>query len=124
MLAESRRTIGDLVKAKGFDRARFEILAILMRLRQIQRHLDLLKDHHRPGAYEAPSAKLDAFLELLDEAMDGGHRILVFSQFVTMLAAREALDQRGITYYIDGPARRTGWNSANGSTCATTYRSS
>jgi len=104
VLAESRRTIGDLVKAKGFDKARFEILAILMRLRQICCHLDLLKDHHRPGAYEAPSAKLDAFLELLDEAMDGGHRILVFSQFVTMLKLlRETLDQRGITYcYIDG----------------------
>ena len=42
LLAESRRTIGDLVKAKGFDRARVEILAILMRLRQICCHRDLL----------------------------------------------------------------------------------
>ena len=104
LLAESRRTIGDLVKAKGFDRSRFEILAILMRLRQICCHLDLLKEHHKPGAYEAPSAKLDAFFELLDEAMDGGHRILVFSQFVTMLKLlRAELDQRGLPYcYLDG----------------------
>ncbi len=104
LLAESRRTIGDLVKAKGFDRARFEILAILMRLRQICCHLDLLKEHHKPGTYEAPSAKLDAFLELLDEAMDGGHRILVFSQFVSMLKLlRTELDQRGLPYcYLDG----------------------
>jgi len=104
LLAESRRTIGDLVKAKGFDRARFEILAILMRLRQVCCHLDLLKEHHKPGAYEAPSAKLDAFLELLDEAMDGGHRILVFSQFVTMLKLlRDEFEQRGIPFcYLDG----------------------
>ena len=104
LLAESRRTIGDLVKAKGFDRSRFEILAILMRLRQVCCHLDLLKEHHTPGAYEAPSAKLDAFFELLDEAMDGGHRILVFSQFVSMLKLlRAELDQRGLTYcYLDG----------------------
>ena len=104
LLAESRRTIGDLVKAKGFDRSRFEILAILMRLRQICCHLDLLKEHHKPGAYENPSAKLDAFFELLDEAMDGGHRILVFSQFVTMLKLlRAELDQRGLSYcYLDG----------------------
>ncbi|MDD4019965.1 MAG: SNF2-related protein, partial [Kiritimatiellae bacterium] len=104
VLAESRRTIGDLVKAKGFDRSRFEILAILMRLRQICCHLDLLKEHHKPGAYGAPSAKLDAFFELLDEAMDGGHRILVFSQFVSMLKLlREELEQRGLTYcYLDG----------------------
>ncbi len=104
VLAESRRTIGDLVKAKGFDRSRFEILAILMRLRQICCHLDLLKGHHKPGTYGAPSTKLDAFFELLDEAMDGGHRVLVFSQFVSMLKLlREELDQRGLTYcYLDG----------------------
>lgn len=104
LLAESRRTIGDLVKAKGFDRARFEILAILMRLRQVCCHLDLLKEHHKPGTYEAPSAKLDAFFEILDEAIDGGHRILVFSQFVSMLKLlRAELDQRGLSYcYLDG----------------------
>ena len=104
LLAESRRTIGDLVKAKGFERARFEILAILMRLRQTCCHLDLLKDRHKPGSYEAPSAKLDAFLELLDEAMDGGHRILVFSQFVSMLKLlRAELEQRGLAHcYLDG----------------------
>jgi len=104
LLAESRRTIGDLVKAKGFDRARFEILAILMRLRQTCCHLDLLKDRHKPGTYEAPSAKFDAFFELLDEAMDGGHRILLFSQFVALLKLlRAELDARGLPYcYLDG----------------------
>ncbi len=104
LLAESRRKVGDLVSAKGFDRARFEILAILMRLRQVCCHLDLLKDRHRPGTYDAPSAKVDAFLELLDEAVDGGHRILVFSQFVSMLKLlREELDRRGHRYcYLDG----------------------
>jgi superfamily II DNA or RNA helicase len=104
LLAEMRRTVGNLVKQKGFEKSRFEILALLMRLRQACCHLDLLKDHHRPGAYEAPSAKIDAFLELLDEAMDGGHRILVFSQFVGMLKLlRGELDRRGLTYcYLDG----------------------
>ncbi len=104
LLAESRRQVGDLVNAKGFDRARFEILAILMRLRQVCCHLDLLKDHHEPGTYEAPSAKLDAFMELLDEAVDGGHRMLVFSQFVRMLKIlREELERQGHRYcYLDG----------------------
>jgi superfamily II DNA or RNA helicase len=104
MLNDCRRTIDGLVKTKGFDRSRFEILAILMRLRQICCHLDLLKDHHKPGTYEAPSAKMDAFFELLDEAVDGGHRILVFSQFVTMLKVlRDEFEKRGIQYcYLDG----------------------
>ncbi len=107
LLAESRRTIGDLVKAKGFDRARFEILAILMRLRQVCCHLDLLKEHHKPGAYEAPSSKMDSFFELLDEAIDGGHRMLVFSQFVSMLTIlRTELESRGLPYcYLDGTTK-------------------
>ncbi len=104
LLNDSRRSIGDLVKAKGFERSRFEILAMLMRLRQACCHLDLLKDHHSPGTYEAPSAKFDTFFELLDEAMDGGHRILVFSQFVSLLKLlRAELDQRKISCcYLDG----------------------
>ncbi|MDD4102255.1 MAG: DEAD/DEAH box helicase [Kiritimatiellae bacterium] len=104
LLAESRRKIGDLVNAKGFDRSRFEILAMLMRLRQTCCHLDLLKNRHQPGTYENPSAKLDAFFEILDEAIDGGHRILVFSQFVAMLKLlRDELNNRSVPYcYLDG----------------------
>ncbi|MEI7899221.1 MAG: SNF2-related protein [bacterium] len=107
LLTESRRTIGDLVKAKGFDRSRFEILAVLMRLRQVCCHLDLLKDRHAPGTYENPSSKMEAFFELLDEAMDGGHRMLVFSQFVSMLTLlRTELESRGLPYcYLDGSTK-------------------
>ncbi|MBP5321030.1 MAG: SNF2 helicase associated domain-containing protein [Kiritimatiellae bacterium] len=104
ILAESRRTIGNMVKEKGFERSRFEILAILMRLRQTACHLDLLKEHHKPGTYAEPSAKMEAFFELLDEAIDGGHRILVFSQFVSMLhLIRDELIARNIPFcYLDG----------------------
>ena len=52
----------------------------------------------------ADSAKLNAFTELLAEAIDDGHRLLVFSQFTSLLALlREELDTQGITYcYLDG----------------------
>ena len=55
----------------------------------------------------ALSGKLDAFFELLDEAIDGGHRVLVFSQFVTMLSIlRRELEARGIRYcYLDGATK-------------------
>ncbi|MCL2105331.1 MAG: SNF2 family helicase, partial [Kiritimatiellaeota bacterium] len=133
LLNESRTAINGLVKAKGFDRSRFEILALLMRLRQVCCHLDLLgsskvlkcerskvpSDVVPDGAEvhnfrtlelsnvstsSSPSAKMDAFFDLLDEAMDGGHRILVFSQFVAMLKLlRQELDQQAIPYcYLDG----------------------
>lgn len=50
------------------------------------------------------SAKLGAFRELLDEALDEGHRILVFSQFTSLLALlRAELDASSIPYtYLDG----------------------
>ena len=47
---------------------------------------------------------MDLFFELLDEAMDAGHRVLVFSQFVSMLTIlRAELGRRNLRYcYLDG----------------------
>ncbi|MGN0847187.1 MAG: SNF2-related protein [Kiritimatiellia bacterium] len=115
LLADARGKIGDMVKAKGFAKSRMEILALLMRLRQVASHLELLKEycekHAARGAAapdaEALSGKLEVFFELLDEAIDGGHRVLVFSQFVTMLTIlRRELEARGLAYcYLDGETK-------------------
>jgi SNF2 family DNA or RNA helicase len=50
---------------------------------------------------------MDLFFELLDEALDGGHRILVFSQFVSMLQIlRMQLEQNQTPYcYLDGASK-------------------
>jgi superfamily II DNA or RNA helicase len=102
LLEASRRKVFDLVMRQGFQRSRMEILKTLLRLRQVCCHLDLLKLDGIES--KAPSAKMDLFFELLDEALDGGHRTLVFSQFTSMLAIlRRELDARGIAYcYLDG----------------------
>ena len=52
----------------------------------------------------ADSAKLESFREILAEALDDGHRLLVFSQFTSLLALLRAdLDEQGIAYcYLDG----------------------
>src|SRR2546426_6300787 len=44
------------------------------------------------------------FTELLDEAIDGGHRVLVFSQFVSMLSLlKDKLAEREVEFcYLDG----------------------
>ena len=102
LLEDSRHKIADLVAAQGFQRAKFEILNTLLRLRQVCCHLDLLK---LPDlASKEPSAKMDLFFELLDEAMDAGHRVLVFSQFVSMLTIlRRELHRRNLRHcYLDG----------------------
>ncbi len=102
LLEDSRRKIAELVAAQGFQRSKFEILNTLLRLRQVCCHLDLLKLPDLQS--KEPSAKMDLFFELLDEAMDAGHRVLVFSQFVSMLTIlRGELGRRGLRYcYLDG----------------------
>ncbi len=102
LLEDSRHKIAELVAAQGFQRSKFEILNTLLRLRQVCCHLDLLKLEGLEA--REPSAKMDLFFELLDEAMDAGHRVLVFSQFVSMLTIlRRELDRRGLRFcYLDG----------------------
>jgi SNF2 family DNA or RNA helicase len=79
--------------------ARMRVLAELMRLRRAACHPRLVLGDTAP-----PGSKLSAFLELVEELREGGHRALVFSQFVDHLAiVRAQLDERGIAYeYLDG----------------------
>ncbi len=79
------------------------VLAELTRLRRACCHprLVLGEDEAPPGGRPA---KLAAFAELVEELRGGGHRALVYSQFVGHLrVVREWLDEQGIAYqYLDG----------------------
>ncbi len=85
------------------DKQRMAILTILTRLRQACCDLRLLKNID-PTKWQEPSCKMNSFLELLEQVIDGGHRVLVFSQFVSMLTIiRAQLDQNSTPYsYLDG----------------------
>ncbi len=78
---------------------KIHILAELTRLRRACCHPGLID----PGA-GLSSAKLDTFLEMVDELRRSNHKALVFSQFVGYLQrVRQALDQAGVRYqYLDG----------------------
>jgi superfamily II DNA or RNA helicase len=60
-----------------------------------------------PATAAAASGKVELFGELLEEVLDGGHRVLVFSQFTTMLGLlREQLQAGDIPFcYLDGATR-------------------
>lgn len=105
LLESSKRKISDMVAAQGFNRSRMQIFKTLLRLRQTCCHLDLLKLPNLKS--EFPSAKMDLFFELVDEAVDARHRILVFSQFTSMLSIlRQELDARELKYcYLDGATK-------------------
>jgi len=81
-------------------RIRMAMFTQLLRLRQVCGDPRLIE----PARDPAESAKLAALLELLDEAADDGHRVLVFSQFTSLLAlVRAELEARGTGYcYLDG----------------------
>ncbi len=79
---------------------RMATLTQLLRLRQICCDPRLVEQMAEASA----SAKLDAFRELLAEAIDDGHRLLVFSQFTSLLALlRDELERQEIAFcYLDG----------------------
>jgi SNF2 family DNA or RNA helicase len=73
------------------------VLDALLKLRQICCDPRLLKLDAARKVHD--SAKLDALLELLDELLQGGHRVLLFSQFTSMLElVEQALTKRAIRY--------------------------
>ncbi len=78
------------------------VLAALTKLRQVCNHPHLANPDILPEL-EA-SAKLEQLVELVRDAIDSGHKILVFSQFVQMLKIiRKVFDNLGIDYaYMDG----------------------
>lgn len=105
LLERSKQKISNLVMREGFNRARMQILKTLLQLRQTCCHLDLLKLPELNSS--APSAKMNLFFELVEEAVDGNHRILVFSQFTTMLGIlRQEMEKRDLKYcYLDGSTK-------------------
>ncbi len=85
---------------------RFNILTSLLRLRQICCHPALVNADLR----KAESAKVNALLDLLEPLMEEGHKVLIFSQFVTMLdILRETIEERQWPYfYLAGSTENRG----------------
>ena len=95
-----RAELSGRIGRMGMGRSRIAVLEALLRLRQTACHAGLV-DHSRVGE---SCAKLDTLLEQLDEVLDEGHKVLVFSQFTSFLAIlRNRLDAKGTVYeYLDG----------------------
>ena len=83
---------------------RFEIFRSLTLLRQASLDVSLVDEKHAAVS----SSKLDLLMEMLDDIVSDGHRVLVFSQFTRFLAtARQRLRAAGINHcYLDGRTRR------------------
>lgn len=94
-LEQIRGDVLRLVEEQGFEKSKIEILAALTKLRRVCDHPSFL-DPRLPGD-PALSGKLEGVLEFIYEALRGNHKVLVFSQFTTMLdLVRNALDKEGV----------------------------
>ena len=81
--------------ADEFQKNKLRVLAEITKIRQICCDPSLCFEN-----YKGDSAKLEACLELIDSAIEGGHRMLVFSQFTTMLEILEKrLEEKEIAYF-------------------------
>ena len=108
VIEASRKEVLAAVGEQGLAKSRMLVLTALLRLRQTCCDLRLLKpDGVNPAT---ASGKLDLFSELLEEVIDGGHRVLVFSQFTGMLAIlKDRLAEEGIEHcYLDGSTTNRG----------------
>lgn len=86
-----------LVKQSGTDfaQSKIQILAELTKLRQICCDPSLLFEN-----YNGESAKKQACVDLIKSAIEGEHRMLIFSLFTSMLSVlEEELKKEGITFY-------------------------
>ena len=105
-LKRARQLILGLKSNKQLNDQRFHVLTSLLRLRQICCHPALVDGKLR----EAESAKVVALLDLLEPLMEEGHKVLVFSQFVTMLdLLRETVKEREWAhFYLAGETENRG----------------
>ena len=101
-MMKAKKEFEDEILANGFEKSQIKILSILTRLRQICCHPSLFIENYAGG-----SGKLDMLMEILEDAVDGGHRILLFSQFTSMLSlVKQELNATKMKYnYLDGSTK-------------------
>jgi SNF2 family DNA or RNA helicase len=111
-LSERERSLYDTVRSLSASEARamlaggkgwLQVLEVLLRMRQAACHPGLLPGGDAAGG----SAKLALLMETLDEVVADGHRVLVFSQWTSMLDLVEpALRAAGWAWCrLDGATR-------------------
>lgn len=94
-LAQAKQELAEEINLNGYEKSQIQILAALTRLRQICCHPGLFIE-----GYNAGSSKLEQCIEILEDASNAGHKILLFSGYTSMFEFIEKeLKQRNIKYF-------------------------
>lgn len=102
LVEETKREINDVVASEGFSKARFKIVTLLTRLRQL-----CISPHLLDENYQEESVKIKRLLDIIKELIKDKHKILIFSSFKSAVyLVKEALDRESISnYVIDGSVK-------------------
>ena len=94
-LTKAKQEIADQIKINGFEKSQIMILAALTRLRQICCHPGLFIED-----YKGESNKLNQCIEIIEDAISSGHKILLFSSYTSMFEIiQKELSERNIKYF-------------------------
>jgi len=103
--SEYRNELLQSLEDGTYAQTQIQVLQGLIKLRQIANHPLMIDE-----SYEGDSGKFENVVHTLANVLDGGHKVLVFSQFVKQLNIyRQHFDQQGIKYtYLDGSTQNRG----------------
>ena len=94
-LAQAKQELQNEINVNGFEKNQIKILAALTRLRQICCHPKLFIDDYKDG-----SSKLEQCMEIVEDGVMAGHKILLFSSYTSMFdIMEEELRKRNIKYF-------------------------
>ena len=94
-LAKIKQDVADLINEKGFEKNQIKILAGITRLRQVCCHPSLFINN-----YEGGSSKLEQCMEIVEEGVQSGHKMLLLSIYTSMFEIIEKeLQERKIKYF-------------------------
>ena len=93
-LVQAKQELQDEINTKGFEKSQMQILVALTRLRQICCHPALFIQNYNGG-----SSKLEQCMEIVEDGINAGHKILLFSTYTSMFEIIEKeLINRNIKY--------------------------
>ena len=96
---KTRKEMDEIIEKEGYDKARFKILQLLTKLRQLCIDPKIVYEN-----YTGESSKITEVTKVCKEVIANGHKILLFSSFKTAIDIlnREFTNEGISTYVIDG----------------------
>ena len=94
-MTQVKEEIETEISVNGFEKSQIKILSLLMRLRQICCHPSLFIEN-----YKGESSKLNQCIQIVKDAIESGHKILLFSGYTSMFEIiEEEFKKENISYY-------------------------